>query len=116
MFYFITIQFIYTGLWIITYRSIDLQVELKFTLDYWIVINKWTSGTEQVKWTNEQEKEARCDKYTKDELVKTFCWRTQCFDRVVSITSISNVQFKVVVEQLPELEHIKSCLTESKVQ
>ena len=67
-------------------------------LDDWIEINEWTCCTEKIEWTNEQEKEAGCNKYAEYELVKAFCWRTKLFDCVVSITSPSNIQFKVVVE------------------
>ena len=85
-------------------------------MDYWIVVHKWTCCTENVEWTNEQEEQDGADQHAEDELVKALCWRAKSLNGVESITSPSNVEFEVVVEQLPELEDVESGLAESEVE
>lgn len=94
---------------------INLKVQTELALDHWVKTNKWTPGTEQIEGSHEQEQQTGRDQYSKDEFVKALSRRSKCLYCIVSISSPANKHFPVVKEQLPELEYIQTCFTESEI-
>ena len=95
---------------------VHLEIQVDCSLQYLIVVDQVTDGTEDVEWTNQQEEQSRGDQDTKDALVKAFGLGTENLERVVPVTGPSNKHFPVVVKQLEELEDVETGLAENEVQ
>lgn len=95
---------------------VHLEIHVDLSLQDRIVRDPRTHGTEDVEWSDEQAKQDSSDQHTKDELVKAFSWWSKSLDCVPSVGCPAKIEFEMVVEELPELEHIKGSLAEGEVQ